>query len=72
MLTTVTFPAKLPVAAGEKLTDSDNFCPGASATAPEKPLMPKPVPDALTCETVTEPVPVLVRVSGSVPVVLVA
>ena len=69
VLTTVTLPIKLLTLGGVKVTEREMFLPGASVTAPGKPLVPKPVPDALTCETVTEPVPVFVKVSGNDAVV---
>lgn len=69
VLTTVTLPVKLLTLGGVNVTLIEVFCPGASVTGPEKPPIPKPVPEALTCDTVTEPVPVLVSVNGNALVV---
>jgi len=49
---------------GANLTASETLWPGARVVAPEKPLTLNPEPAAVTCEMVTEPVPVLVTVNG--------
>ena len=67
VLTTLMLPAKLPAAPGAKPAASERLCPGASVTAPEKPLTLKPDPVAATWEMVTEPVPVFVIANGSDP-----
>ena len=46
------------------MTASETLWPGARVVAPEKPLTLNPEPAAVTCEMVTEPVPVLVTVNG--------
>lgn len=61
VLTTLMLPATLPAAAGANPTLRERLWPAARVTAPEKPLTLKPLPEELTCETVTEPVPVLER-----------
>ena len=57
LLTTLMLPVTDPVAAGEKLTVSGKLWPAASVTPVEKPVTLNPVPEAVTCETVTLPVP---------------
>jgi hypothetical protein len=61
VLTTLMVPVTLPAAIGAKLTLSERLWPAASVTPLEKPLTLNPLPVELTCETVTEPVPLLER-----------
>src|SRR5258708_33501010 len=65
VLTTLTLPETLPVAIGAKLAFRERLCPVASVAAPEKPLPLNPTAVIVTCEILTEPVPLLVSVNGS-------
>ena len=65
VLTTFRLPETLPVAVGANLTASERLWPGARVAAPEKPLTLNPGPAAVTCEMLTEPVPLLVTVNGN-------
>jgi len=65
VLTTLTLPETLPVAVGAKLAFRERLCPAASVAAPEKPLTLNPMAVIVTCEILTEPVPLLVSVNGS-------
>ena len=69
VLITLTPPETLPVAVGAKLTASEMLWPGASVVAPDKPLTLNPGPVAVTCEMVTEPVPLFVAINGNEPAV---
>ena len=69
VLTTLTLPETLPVAVGANLITSERLWPEARVIAPEKPPMLNPGPVAVTCEMVTEPVPLLVATNGNEPVV---
>lgn len=61
LLTTVNAPETLPVDVGAKPIEMGKLCPGAMLVAPANPLTLKPAPVALTCESVTFPVPLFVR-----------
>lgn len=63
VLTTLMAPETLPAEAGVKPTLSEKLCPAVRVFEPEKPLTLNPAPDGVTDETVTEPVPVLVKVT---------
>jgi len=64
VLVTPTAPETLPAEAGVKATRSEKLCPAARVSAPGKPLKLNPTPETVTDETVTEPVPVLVKVKA--------
>ena len=64
VLVTPTAPETVPAEAGVKATLSEKLCPAVRVSAPEKPLTLNPVPETVTDETVTEPVPVLVKVKA--------
>ena len=59
LLTTVTLPERVPAEAGANLTPKDVDCPAASVKGKATPLVLKPVPVALICETDTLEFPVL-------------
>src|SRR6516164_8035438 len=66
LLVTVTVPVTLPAALGAKSTLRTAVCP-AARVAPLTPLSTlKPLPLAVTCDTVRLEFPVLVRVTPSV------
>ena len=56
-------PLALPVAEGANCAVKVVFCPAASVSGRDKPLMLKPVPEALAAERVTLAVPELVNVT---------
>lgn len=58
LLTTVTLPERLPVEAGVNVTPKDLDCPTARVRGSVIPLVLKPVPVALICETETLELPV--------------
>src|SRR2546422_6454963 len=60
-------PLALPVAEGANCAVKVVFCPAASVSGRDKPLMLKPVPEALAAERVTLAVPELVNVTGFDP-----
>jgi len=64
VLATVMLPEVLPAAVGAKLAASERLWPAARVTEPEKPLTLNPAPEEVTDETVTEPVPVLVKTTA--------
>jgi len=66
LLVTETVPLKGPPLAGEKATLNVALVPAAMLRGVVTPLTLNPVPFAITCETVTVPVPVLVRVACNV------
>ena len=59
LLTTVTLPERVPAEAGANLTPKDVDCPAARVRGKVTPLVLKPVPVALICETDTLEFPVL-------------
>jgi hypothetical protein len=63
LLVTVRLPVTLPTAVGAKLTLSGRLLPAAIETVPERPLTVNPVPEMLSDETLTAPVPVFVSVT---------
>ncbi len=65
VLTTETLPEALPATVGAKLAVKLVLCPAVRVRGSESPLMLNPLPFAVACETVTLPVPVLVRVTFS-------
>ncbi len=62
VLTTETLPEKLPVTVGAKVAVKLVLWPAVRVRGSESPLMLNPAPVAVACETVTLPVPLLVRV----------
>src|SRR5947209_20396189 len=56
-------PVAMPVAEGANCAVKVVFCPAASVSGRDKPLMLKPVPEALAAERVTLAVPELVNVT---------
>ncbi len=60
---TETLPLALPAEVGENLAVNDVLCPAPSVRGVVMPLTLKPVPDAVTCETVRLAVPEFVRVT---------
>ncbi len=62
VLTTETLPEALPAEVGAKLAVKLVLWPAVSVRGSESPLMLNPAPVTVACETVTLPVPVLVRV----------
>lgn len=60
-------PVELPAAVGANFAVSDVFCPALIVTGTAMPLMLKPGPEALAAEIVTLAVPVLVKVTGTEP-----
>ncbi len=63
MLVMEAVPLALPVAEGANCAVRVVFCPAASVSGRDKPLMLKPVPEALAAERVTLAVPELVNVT---------
>src|SRR2546426_8783365 len=57
-------PLALPVAEGANCAVKVVFCPAASVSGRDKPLMLKPVPEALAAEIGTLAVPEVVKVTG--------
>lgn len=72
LLTTVTLPERLPAEVGAKVTLKDVDCPAARVRGRVIPLVLKPVPVALICETETLEFPVLEILTLCVAVVPVA
>jgi len=64
VLTTVMLPEKFPAVVGAKPTLNEELCPEARVRDPEKPLTLNPAPEEVNDETVTDPVPVLVKVTA--------
>jgi len=62
VLTTSTLPETVPAAAGAKVAVKLVVWPAVRVRGSESPLMLNPGPVTVACETVTLPVPVLVRV----------
>ena len=60
---TETLPLALPAEVGENLAVNDVLCPAPSVKGVDIPLTLKPVPDAVTCDTVRLAVPEFVRVT---------
>jgi len=63
VLTTETLPEALPVTVGAKVAVKLVLWPAVRVRGSERPLMLNPVPVTVACETVTLPVPLLVRVT---------
>ncbi len=63
VLTTETLPEALPTTVGVKVALKVVLWPAVSVRGSESPLMVNPDPVTVACETVTLPVPVLVRVT---------
>src|SRR3989442_12050239 len=61
-------PLALPVAEGANCAVKVVFCPAASVNGTDKPLMLKPVPEALAAERVTLADPEFVNQTGRHPV----
>src|SRR5882672_2341305 len=70
LLATTTLPVTLPVAEGANVTFIVADCPGPRMLPAETLLELKPVPEAVTLETVTFAVPVFLSTTGSVLIVL--
>ena len=64
LLTTETLPVAAPVTEGSKLTVKVANCPGASDEGAGIPLAVNPLPVTLTCEMLTEVLPVFVKVTA--------
>src|SRR5258707_13689674 len=62
-----TLPVALPVGEGENCPLKVVFCPAASVSGTDKPVMLKPVPKTLAAEMVTLAVPELLKVKVCVP-----
>ncbi len=62
MLTTERLPEALPATVGVKVALKLVLWPAVRVRGSESPLMLNPAPVPVACETVTLPVPVLVRV----------
>jgi hypothetical protein len=60
-------PAKLPADVGENVAVKGAVCPGLRIRGTVKPVMLKPVPEALAAEIVTPAVPEFVRVTDTEP-----
>ncbi len=67
MLVMETLPVALPVAEGANCPLNVVFCPAASVSGTDKPVMLKPVPEVLAAEMVTLAVPELLNVKVCVP-----
>lgn len=67
LLVTEALPLALPVADGANCAVKVVFCPAASVSGTVKPVMLKPVPEALAAEIVTLAVPELLNVKVCVP-----
>ncbi len=67
MLVMETLPVALPVAGGANCALKVVFCPAARVSGTDKPVMLKPVPEALAAEMVTLAVPELLSVKVCVP-----
>ena len=63
VLATETLPEALPATVGAKVTVKLVVWPAVRVRGSESPLMLKPAPVTVACETVTVPVPLLVRVT---------
>ena len=61
-----TLPLKVPVVEGAKTTLKTAFVPGARIRGKESPLVLKPAPVKVACDTVTLPVPAFVSVTSIV------
>ena len=66
MLVKETLPLTLPAPLGAKVTLKPVFCPADKVRGRAGPLRLKPFPVTVSWEMVTLPVPVLVRITGSV------
>jgi hypothetical protein len=64
LLTTETLPVAAPVTEGSKLTINVAICPGVSDEGTGIPLAVNPLPVTLTCEMLTEVLPVFVKVTA--------
>ena len=64
VLTTETQPEALPVTVGAKVAVKLVLWPAVRVRGSESPLMLNPEPVTVACETVTLPVPLLVRVTA--------
>jgi len=67
LLVIETLPLALPVAEGANCPPKVVLCPAASVSGTDKPVMLKPVPEALAAEIVTLAVPELLNVKVCVP-----
>jgi hypothetical protein len=64
LLTMETLPVAAPVTEGSKLTINVAIFPGVSDEGTEIPLAANPLPVTLTCEMLTEVLPVFVKVTA--------
>ena len=60
LLTSETLPDTLPVAVGANCTLKVLDCPAARVSGRVRPVMLKPVPETVSCETLTVALPVFV------------
>ena len=67
LLTSDTLPVTLPVAAGANCMVKVLDCPAERLKGKVSPLMLKPVPETVACDTVRAALPVLVSVTAWVP-----
>src|SRR5258707_13234044 len=67
LLVMETLPVALPVGGGANCPLNGFFCPAASVSGTDKPVMLKPVPEVLAAEIVTLAVPELLNVKVCVP-----
>jgi hypothetical protein len=58
-----TLPLALPAEVGENLAVNDALCPAPSVRGVVMPVTPKPLPEAVTCDTVRLAVPEFVKVT---------
>jgi hypothetical protein len=58
-----TLPLALPAEVGENLAVNDVLCPAPSVTGVVMPVTLKPLPEAVTCDTVRFAVPEFVKVT---------
>ena len=63
LFVTETLPLALPAEGGENLAGNDALWPAPSVRGVVMPVTPKPLPEAVTCDTVRLAVPEFVRVT---------
>lgn len=67
VLTTEMLPVALPAVVGANFAVNEVLWPAASVAGIERPVIEKPVPEAVACETVTLAVPEFVKVTATDP-----
>lgn len=67
LLTMEMLPVEFPAVVGENFAVNDVLCPAPSVAGVARPLILKPVPDALACEIETLAEPELVKVTDELP-----